>query len=90
MKILYFYRGQPTEQEMNDAQKSGAVLRDARAWHQGDFVEQCDAASGRPENVPAPYRKFPYRKPEFMDAVEPPEKKKRKKNMEIEKHGSDS
>lgn len=80
-KTLYFIWGQPTEQERLDALTVGAVLRDAMAWHEGDFTEQCDVVSGKPENIPAPYRKFPYRKPEFMEAVKTPDKKKRKANI---------
>lgn len=62
-KILYFYYGTPDKAELEEARLAGALLRDCRAWHQGDCLELCDMVMGKPENVPKPYRHLLKTKP---------------------------
>lgn len=52
-KILYFINGAiPTEKEREEAEKLGAVFRNAR-FAEHDFVEQCDEVAGA---VPDAYK----------------------------------
>lgn len=55
-KILYFVMGNPTKNQEKEAADMGATLRNAEAWHEGDFIETCDAVAGE---VPAAYAHFP-------------------------------
>lgn len=56
-KILYFVKGtSPTTQEAAAATKLNAVIRSAAAYHEGDFVEACDAVAGC---FPNAYSHFP-------------------------------
>ena len=57
-KILYFISGEPTNKDKKKAASAGAFFRDARAWHEGDFTEQCDAVMGKLEDIPPPYQTF--------------------------------
>lgn len=57
-KILYFTQGNPTPEEMEEAVKSGAMLRDASKWGPNDFTERCDEVMGDPAIIPEPYKKF--------------------------------
>lgn len=56
MRILYFTQGLPSEKELAEAERLGALLRNSLAWHEGDAFEPCDLVMGRPESVPPPYR----------------------------------
>lgn len=56
MKILYFVAGVATEAQKELAKKAGAVIRNRNAYHDGDFIEPCDAAMG---DMPAAYRLMP-------------------------------
>lgn len=55
-KILYFVMGNPTKKQEKEAASMGAVIRNAEAWHNGDFIEQCDSVAGE---VPAAYKHLP-------------------------------
>jgi hypothetical protein len=56
LKILYFVAGVATEAQKELAKKAGAVIRNRNAYHDGDFIEPCDAAMG---DMPAAYRLMP-------------------------------
>lgn len=55
-KILYFVMGNPTKKQEKEASSMGAVIRNAEAWHDGDFIEQCDAVAGE---IPDAYTALP-------------------------------
>lgn len=55
-KILFFVPGPVTPEQKAEAQQAGVTLRDPGAWHDGDFVEPCDAVAG---DVPAGYAHLP-------------------------------
>lgn len=57
-KILYFTHGNPTSEEIEEAMKVGAMLRDASKWGPNDFTERCDEVMGDPAIIPEPYKKF--------------------------------
>lgn len=57
-KILYFTYGNPTSEEIEEAMKAGAMLRDASKWGPNDFTERCDEVLGDPAIIPEPYKKF--------------------------------
>lgn len=57
-KILYFIQGNPTPDEIEEATKAGAMLRDASKWGPNDFTERCDEVMGDPDIIPEPYKKF--------------------------------
>ena len=42
--------------ELADAARVGALLRNSDAWHEGDCLEICDQVMGKAENIPPPYR----------------------------------
>ena len=46
MKILYFVKGNPTEAQKELAKKVGAKIRNALAYRDGDFIENCDSVMG--------------------------------------------
>lgn len=56
MKKLYFVAGPPTEAELEEAEREGALIRNALAWHEGDAFEECAQALGEKRNIPTPYR----------------------------------
>lgn len=66
MKRLYFYT-ELTAEVRQEAERLGALLRDASAWHEADSVETCDETYGSP---PGPYRE---------KLVKPVKKKKAKR-----------
>lgn len=45
-KILYFVNGNPTPEQSEQAEKMGALIRDASAYREGDFIERCDYVVG--------------------------------------------
>ncbi len=55
-KKLYFVQGAATAAEAREAACAGALIRNALAWTEGDFVEQCEEAMDA--FVPPPYLPF--------------------------------
>ena len=74
MKRLFFYWGRPTEEQRKEAERLGALLRDARATR--EFGKSCDEAYG---DVPEPYLAFKVDIPEAEKpkAVKPKAAKKK-------------
>ena len=52
MKILWFIKGEITDRHIEQARKEGLIIRSADAYHDGDFIEVCDAVKG---DVPKVY-----------------------------------
>jgi len=63
MRRLYFYWVRPTEEQRKEAERLGALLRDARACR--EFGKPCDEAYG---DVPEPYLAF---KVDILEAEKP-------------------
>ena len=55
MKILYF-KQKPTEEDKKTARAVGAVIRNPKACHLGDYIEECAAVFG---DVPESYSHLP-------------------------------
>ena len=45
-KILYFVEGVPSAEQRKEADQLGASIRNASAYHEGDFVERADEVYG--------------------------------------------
>lgn len=56
MKKLYFVAGLPTDAEIEEATREGALIRNCLAWHEGDSFEDCDEVLGKEADIPASYR----------------------------------
>ena len=56
MKILYFVKAHATEAQAKQAKQVGAIIRNALACHDGDFIEACDFVTG---DVPNLYSHIP-------------------------------
>lgn len=74
MERLYFYYRRPTPEQVAEAERLGAKLRDARACQKPPY-KRCDEAYGE---VPEPYLAFKV-EPEKPKAAKPKAKKADKK-----------
>ena len=52
MKTLYFILGVVSDDQKKLAQKASAKIRNSAAYHEGDYIEACDAVMG---DVPKGY-----------------------------------
>jgi len=52
MSTLYFIGGAASDEQKALAKKTGAKIRNSKAYHKGDFLESCDYVMG---DVPKEY-----------------------------------
>lgn len=67
-KILFFVEGVPTPEQIVEAKQLGALIRNAKAWHPGDAMEDCDQAVGA---VPEAYKAKSEEKPDEANGLLP-------------------
>lgn len=84
MKTLYFVRGVPTLAQTELAGKAQAKIRNALAYHSGDFIEPCDFVMG---DFPIEYGEIPLSEyhGESQRAENPVKRGRPRKTIDVDK-----